>query len=57
MSKKKMMYGGMSKKKMMGGGRAMYGHGGGVAELEKRCRGMANVAQSSLGVKLSDPTA
>ena len=56
MSKKKMMGGGMSKQQMMGGGRAMYGHGG-VAALEKKCRGMANVSQSSLGRPLKDPTA
>ena len=57
MAKKKMMSGGMYKKKMMRGGRVWFGPGGGFDELENRCRGMANVAQSSLGLKLSDPTA
>ena len=54
--KKNMMYGGMSKKKMMGGGRTMYGKGGGIAALEKKCRSMANVSQSSLGRPLTDRT-
>ena len=57
MSKKKMMGGGMSKQQMMGGGRAMYGKGGDIAALDKRCRRMATVAQSSLGRPLTDPTA
>lgn len=65
MGKKKMMYGGMnrqkkmygSKAKMMGGGRAMYGSGGGVTELEKKCSAMASVTESSLGRKLRDPKA
>ena len=55
--KKKMMGGGMPMKKMMGGGRVMYGSGGGVTELEKRCSAMANVTESSLGRKLRDPKA
>ena len=56
MSKKKMMGGGMPKQQMMGGGRTMYGHGG-IAALEKKCRSMANVSQSSLGRPLTDRTA